>query len=143
MAGAIYIPNLAQVLAGIEATEEQIDFAAKYAISMAGYEVERQAKKNANGPTHKRGTPRIPGIGPNTITGNLKRSIYSTTRMGFGTYISEVGASMEYARQVELGGGNWPAGVKYPYLTPAVESLKNSGKLSRTFTMAFASMLKG
>lgn len=143
MAGAIYIPNLAQVLAGIEATEEQIDFAAKFAISMAGYEVERQEKKNANGPTHKRGTARIPTAGPNTITGNLKRSIYSNTRIGFGTYISEVGATMEYARQVELGGGNWPSGVKYPYLTPAVESLKNSGKLSRTFTMAFASMLKG
>jgi len=143
MAGAIYIPNLAQVLAGIEATEEQIDFAAKFAISMAGYEVERQAKKNANGPTHKRGTPRQPTVGPNTITGNLKRSIYSQTRTGFGTYISEVGASMEYSRVVELGGGNWPSGVKYPYLTPAVESLKNSGKLTRTFTMAFASMLKG
>jgi hypothetical protein len=143
MAGAIYIPNLAQVLAGIDATEEQIDFAAKFAISMAGYEVERLAKKNANGPAHKKGTPRIPTVGPNTITGNLKRSIYSTTRIGFGTYISEVGASMEYSRQVELGGGNWPSGVKYPYLTPAVESLKNSGKLSRTFTMAFASMLKG
>ena len=147
MAGAIYIPNLAQVLAGIEATEEQIDFAAKYAISMAGYEVERQAKKNANGPTRKRIAgklpPRIPTVGPNTITGNLKRSIYSQTRIGFGTYISEIGASMEYSRVVELGGGNWPSGVKYPYLTPAVESLKNSGKLSRTFTMAFASMLKG
>jgi hypothetical protein len=96
MAGAIYIPNLAQVLAGIDATEEQIDFAAKFAISMAGYEVERLAKKNANGPAHKKGTPRIPTVGPNTITGNLKRSIYSTTRIGFGTYISEVGASMEY-----------------------------------------------
>jgi len=143
MAGAIYIPNLAQVLAGIEATEEQIDFAAKFAISMAGYEVERQAKKNANGPTHKRGTPRQPTVGPNTITGNLKRSIYSTTRIGFGTYISEVGATMDYARVVDQGGGNWPSGVKYPYLTPAVESLKNSGKLTRTFTMAFASMLKG
>jgi hypothetical protein len=147
MAGAIYIPNLAEVLAGIEATEEQIDFAAKYAISMAGYEVERQAKKNANGPTRTRTkgklAPRKPTVGPNTITGNLKRSIYSTTRIGFGTYISEVGASMEYARIVDQGGGNWPSGVKYPYLTPAVESLKNSGKLSRTFTMAFASMLKG
>lgn len=143
MAGAIYIPNLAQVLAGIEATEQQIDFAAKFAISMAGYEVERQAKKNANGPTHKKGTPRQPTYGPNTITGNLKRSIYSQTRIGFGTYICEVGASMEYARVVDQGGGNWPSGVKYPYLTPAVESLKNSGKLSRTFTMAFASMLKG
>jgi hypothetical protein len=49
MAGAIYIPNLAQVLAGIEATEEQIDFAAKFAISMAGYEVERLAKKTLMG----------------------------------------------------------------------------------------------
>ena len=144
MAGAIYIPNLAQVLAGLNATEQQLEFAARYAISMAGYEVERQAKTNANGPAHKKGTPRIPGaVGPNTITGNLKRSIFSTTRIGFGTYISEVGASMEYARQVEQGGGNWPSGVKYPYLEPAVETLKNSGKLSRTFTMAFASKMRG
>jgi hypothetical protein len=144
MAGAIYIPNLAQVLAGLDATEQQLEFAAKYAISIAGYEVERQAKKNANGPAHKRGTSRIPGgIGPNTITGNLKRSIYSSTRIGFGSYISEVGASMEYARQVEMGGGNWPSGVKYPYLEPAVETLKNSGKLTRTFTMAFASKMRG
>jgi hypothetical protein len=144
MAGAIYIPNLAQVLAGLNATEQQLEFAAKYAISIAGYEVERQAKRNANGPAHKKGTPRIPGnVGPNTITGNLKRSIYSSTRIGFGSYISEVGASMEYARQVEMGGGNWPSGVKYPYLEPAVETLKNSGKLTRTFTMAFASKMRG
>jgi len=147
MAGAIVIRNLPVVLAGLNATEKQMDFAAKYAISMAGYEVERQAKLNANGPTRKRikGTlePRKPSVGPNTITGNLKRSIFSTVRIGFGTYIAEVGASMEYSRQVELGGGNWPSGVKYPFITPAVEKLRNSGKLSRTFTMAFASKLRG
>lgn len=144
MAGAIVIRNLPAVLAGLNATEKQMDFAAKYAISMAGYEVEREAKKNANGPAHKKGTPRISGFpGPNTITGNLKRSIFSTVRIGFGTYIAEVGASMEYARQVELGGGNWPSGVKYPFITPAAENLRNSGKLSRTFTMAFASKLRG
>jgi hypothetical protein len=73
-------------LAGINATEKQLDFAAKYAIGMAGLEVERQAKINANGPAHKKGTPSISGaVGPNTITGNLKRSIFSRTRIGFGT----------------------------------------------------------
>jgi hypothetical protein len=144
MAGAIFIRNLSDVMAGFNATEKQINFAAQYAINITGLEVERQAKINANGPAHKKGTPRISGFpGPNTITGNLKRSIFSRTRVGFGSYIAEVGASMEYARQVELGGGNWPSGVKYPFITPAVENLRNSGKLSRTFTMAFASKLKG
>ena len=144
MAGAIVIRNLAEVMAGFEGFEQKADFAAKYAISMAGMEVERQAKKNANGPAHKKGTPRIPGaIGPNTITGNLKRSIFSTTRVGFGSYIAEIGASMEYARQVELGGGSWKSGVKYPYIGPAVETLQSNGRLQRTFTMAFASMMRG
>jgi len=144
MAGAIVIRNLADVMAGFDGLEDKADFAAKYAISMAGMEVERQAKKNANTGTHKKGTPRIPGgIGPNVITGNLRRSIFSTTRVGFGSYIAEIGASMEYARQVELGGGSWKSGVKYPYIGPAVDTLKANGRLQRTFTMAFASMMRG
>tara|TARA_R110000868_G_scaffold374945_1_gene639402 strand:- start:3035 stop:3469 length:435 start_codon:yes stop_codon:yes gene_type:complete len=144
MAGAIVIRNLSDVMAGYKATQKKLEFAAKYAIGIAGLELERQAKINANGPAHTKGTPRISGFpGPNTVTGNLKRSIFSRTRIGFGSYIAEVGASMEYARQVELGGGNWPNGVKYPFITPAAEKLSNSGKLSRTFTMAFASKLKG
>jgi hypothetical protein len=144
MSGAIIITNLADVLRDVKYTEQQVDLAARFAIGITGAAVERQGKINANGPAHARGTPRIPGgIGPNTITGNLKRSIFSRTRIGFGTYIAEVGATMEYARQVEQGGGRWKSGVKYPYIAPAAEKLRDNGTLSRTFAGAFASKLRG
>lgn len=142
----INIANLAQVLKGIEVTETQLNNAARYAIGMAAAEVEREAKKNANTGTHPRGQGHIPGTGPgpNVMTGNLRRSIFSQTKTGFtGSYEAVVGATMEYARRVELGGGNWPSNVKYPYLTPAAENLKATGKLERTFTGAFASRLRG
>jgi hypothetical protein len=35
------------------------------------------------------------------------------------------------------------AALSIHILTPAAENLRNSGKLSRTFTMAFASKMKG
>jgi hypothetical protein len=143
MAGSIRITNLAQVLAGFDATEDQYEKAAQYAITVTGLAVERQAKINANTGTHKKGEPRSGGPGPNVVTGNLRRSITTQSRYGFGTYIAEVSATMSYARHVELGGPNWKPGVKYPFLGPAANSLKDSGKLSRTFTLALASKLRG
>lgn len=134
------IKNLAEVLAGLDMTEKKINDAARYAIGMAAALVEREAKKNANTGTHPRGQGHIPGTGPgpNVQTGNLRRSIYSQTKVGFaGSYIAEVGASMVYARAVEMGHPKWKSGVKYPYLVPAAESLKKSGSLNRTFTGAF------
>jgi hypothetical protein len=139
------IKNLSQVLAGLDLTEKKVSDAARYAIGLAAASVERQAKKNANTGTHPRGTPRIPGTGPgpNVVTGNLRRSIFSRTKVGFGnTYVAEVGASMVYARAVEMGLPEWKSGVKYPYMVPAVESLKQSGQLNRTFTGAFAMYLR-
>jgi hypothetical protein len=139
------IKNLAQVLAGLDLTEKKVNDAARFAIGMAAAAVERQAKKNANTGTHKRGQGHIPGTGPgpNVVTGNLRRSIYSQTKIGFGSlYVAEVGASMVYARAVEMGLPTWKSGVKYPYMVPAVESLKQSGQLNRTFTGAFASYLR-
>jgi hypothetical protein len=139
------IKNLAEVLAGLDLTEKKVNDAARFAIGMAAAEVERQAKKNANTGTHPRGQGHIPGTGPgpNVMTGNLRRSIYSQTKIGFaGNYVAEVGASMVYARAVEMGLPEWKSGVKYPYLVPAVESLKQSGKLNRTFTGAFAMYLR-
>jgi hypothetical protein len=139
------IKNLAEVLAGLDLTEKKVGDAARFAIGMAAAEVERQAKKNANTGTHPRGTPRVPGTGPgpNVVTGNLRRSIYSQTKVGFGSvYVAEVGASMIYARAVEMGLPTWKSGVKYPYMVPAVESLKQSGQLNRTFTGAFAMYLR-
>lgn len=64
--------------------------------------------------------PATPGQPPMNRTGNLRRSIRGEKfRSGFANYSGIVGPTIEYARQVELGGGNWPNGVRFPYMEPA------------------------
>lgn len=134
MSARISITNLADVLAGFDATQDKIELAVQYAITMTGLAVERQAKTNASGRP-----------GPNVQTGNLRRSITtSAVNKGFeGTYAVEVSATMVYARAVELGHPRWKPGVKYPYLGPAASKLQADGTLSRVFTTALGSRLRG
>ena len=147
----IVIKNLKDVLAAIDGAAEKIEQGAQLGIMRVGLAVERQAKLNFQGTrsyekrvSKKTGRPwlkvtppkHVGGSGPNTVTGNLKRSIKTTYRVGFGVYTAEVGPTMIYARQVEKGGGKWPAGVKYPYLEPAALMLLRSGKINRIFTTA-------
>jgi hypothetical protein len=146
----IVIKNLKEVLAAIDGSAEKIEQGAQLGIMRVGLAVERQAKLNFQGTrsyekrVSKNGRPylvitpknHVGGSGPNTVTGNLKRSIKTTYRAGFGVYTAEVGPTMIYARQVEKGGGKWPAGVKYPYLEPAALMLLRSGKINRIFTTA-------
>jgi phage gpG-like protein len=141
----VIIRNLSQVMAGWDKFEQNMEFAAEYAVAMAGLAVERQAKINANTGTHKRGEGHIPGTGPgpNVVTGNLRRSIRTDVRYGFGNYVAVVGAYAEYARAVELGSSRWKSGVKYPYLGPAADTLRKNGVLNRTFTQAFARKMRG
>lgn len=143
--GAVIVRNLADVLAGLEVQETQLETAAQTAIATAGFAIQRQAQKNANTGTHKKGTPRVPGTGPgpNVVTGALRRSIRTDVKYGFGNYIAVVGASTEYARAVELGSPRWKSGVKYPYLAPAAEQLIQDGSLNRIFTAAFIKAVKG
>jgi hypothetical protein len=146
----IVIKNLKDVLAAIDGAAEKIEQGAQLGIMRVGLAVERQAKLNFQGTrsyekrTSKNGRPylvitpknHVGGSGPNTVTGNLKRSIKTTYRVGLGVYTAEVGPTMIYARQVEKGGGKWPPGVKYPYLEPAALMLLRSGKINRIFTTA-------
>jgi hypothetical protein len=147
----IVIKNLQDVLAAIDGAAEKIEQGAQLGVMRVGLAVERQAKLNFQGTrsyekrvSKKTGNPwlkitpprHVGGSGPNTVTGNLKRSIKTTYRVGLGVYTAEVGPTMIYARQVEKGGGNWPAGVKYPYLEPAALMLLRSGKINRIFTTA-------
>ena len=146
----IVITNLRDVLAAIDGSAEKIEQGAQLGIMRVGLAVERQAKLNFQGTrsyekrVSKNGRPyivttppkHVGGSGPNTVTGNLKRSIKTTYRVGLGVYTAEVGPTMIYARQVEKGGGKWPPGVKYPYLEPAALSLLRSGKLTRIFSTA-------
>jgi hypothetical protein len=146
----IVIKNLQDVLAAIDGAADKIEQGAQLGIMRAGLQIERQAKLNFQGTrtyekrVSKSGRPwlkitppkHVGGSGPNTVTGNLKRSIKTTYRSGLGTYTAEVGPTMIYARQVEKGGGKWPSGVKYPYLEPAALKLLLNGTLVRIFTRA-------
>ena len=147
----IVIKNLKDVLAAIDGAAEKIEQGAQLGVMRVGLAVERQAKLNFQGTrsyekrvSKKTGNPwlkitpskHVGGSGPNTVTGNLKRSIKTTYRVGLGVYTAEVGPTMIYARQVEKGGGKWPSGLKYPYLEPAALMLLRSGKINRIFMTA-------
>jgi hypothetical protein len=134
MTARITITNLSDVLAGFDATEDKIELAVQYAIAMTGLAVERQAKVNASGRP-----------GPNVRTGNLRRSITtSSVQKGFtNLYSVNVSATMIYARAVELGHPRWKPGVKYPYLGPAASNLQANGTLARVFVTNLASRLRG
>jgi hypothetical protein len=152
----IVIKNLQDVLAAIDGAADKIEQGAQLGVMRVGLAVERQAKLNFQGTrsyqkriSKKTGNPwlkitpprHVGGSGPNTVTGNLKRSIKTTYRVGLGVYTAEVGPTMIYARQVEKGGGKWPAGLKYPYLEPAALMLLRSGKINRIFVTAIKEKL--
>ena len=155
--GAIIIKNLDDVLKAVNATASQVEQGAQIGIMRAGLVIERQAKLNFQGTrsyekrvSKKTGNawlritpPRhVGGSGPNTVTGNLKRSIHTSFRTGFGTYIAEIGASMVYARAVEQGLPQNPS-VKYPYLEPAAMMMIRNGTVQRVFVTAIKEKLRG
>ena len=62
---------------------------------------------------------------PQKRTGTLQRSITGKKdREGFGTYTAVVGPGIIYGRRLELGGGNWKQGIKFPYMQPAFKKFK-------------------
>ncbi len=155
--GAIYFKNLDDVLKDFKTTAQAIEQGVQIGILRAGLVIERQAVLNFQGTrsyekriSKKTGkawlriTPprHIGGTGPNTVTGNLKRSIHTTTRTGFGTYIAEIGASMVYARAVEQGLPQNPS-VKYPYLEPAALMMIRNGTVQRVFVTAIKEKMRG
>ena len=144
--GVVSITNLSAVLAGFDLTEKNIDMAASLAVYQCALKIEDLAKQNANTGNHPRGMGHIPGTGPgpNVVTGNLVSKIVGQRPVkGFRGYSSTVDSSAEYARAVELGSPRWKSGVKYPYMEPAARTLINNGTLSRIFTGAFVTAIRG
>jgi hypothetical protein len=61
-----------------------------------------------------------PDAPPMNRSGDLRRSIDGVkSQLGFAHYYAMVGPQTVYARRLELGGGKWPAGLKFPYMEPA------------------------
>jgi Bacteriophage HK97-gp10, putative tail-component len=137
--GAIIVQNIAQTSQALTGVAKKAEYAAQKGLEKAALSVERQAKINANTGVHARGKPHIPGTGPgpNTVTGTLRRSITTEVRYGFGTYIAQIGPTVEYARSVELGNTRWKTGNRFPFLIPAVGYLFGSGTLQRVFEAEF------
>ena len=95
----------------IQLSKEQIEGARPYTLGPRGGRVYQKA---------------TPGKPPMNRTGNLRRSIRGEkARMGFGEYAAIVGPTIEYGRRVELGGGNWPQGVRFPYMEPAYATFRS------------------
>ena len=146
--------NFSEFQAGMQRWLGRFDQAAGGAMSLIARQVYINAKKNAdsasNPPTRVTGRhgnqyyryhPHIgprSGEGPNRGTGNLLTSMtFSSSRKGFGSYEAVVGAGAVYARQLELGGGRWKSGVKYPYMEPALTGLVSSGQVNQILAYSF------
>lgn len=62
---------------------------------------------------------------PMNRSGDLRRNIRGEKfQQGFASYTAIVGPQIIYGRRVELGGGNWPSGVRFPYMEPAYDKFR-------------------
>jgi hypothetical protein len=130
-----------KALLAFEQMGPNVDLAVKLATSRVGAEAEREIKNQIQ-PVYNDGRRRADGrttdakVGgpPMTRSGGLRASIQSnTTRKGFGSYTAIVGPAVLYGRAVELGAPNWKSGVRYPYVTPAIKKLSQSGRLREIY----------
>jgi hypothetical protein len=145
MTESVKVTGLGDTLRILGLNADAIEKAAVYALGQVAFEVERQAKLNASGPTRKgfaNGRIDPPkhidweGKGPNVISGSLRRSITTTIkRQGFGDYVASVYPTMIYARAVELGNRRWKSRVKYPYLMPAAKAIEP--RMTQIFLTAY------
>lgn len=80
----------------------------------------RDTSKGKKGSSYRVYAKATPGKPPMNRTTLLRKSITMETQdVGFAHYTAVVGPQMIYARQVELGGGNWGEGIRFPYMEPA------------------------
>jgi len=121
------------------------DKAVQSATRKVGQEATRTMKKQIVG-GHKLGTPRsegnniVPGK-PSNVTGNLRRSIRSTTKGFNGRYTMVVGGYMVYARALEFGNPRWKSGVRYPFVAPTAKILFENNKARNIYTNELRRML--
>ena len=133
----------------IEALKEmakKADTAVKTATRKVGSEATRTMKKQIVG-GHSLGTPRSAGKGivankPSNVTGNLRRSIRSTTTGFDGKYTMVTGAYMVYARSLEFGNPRWRSGSRYPFVEPTAKILSKNNKARDIYIRELHRVLK-
>lgn len=123
--------NLPQVKAALEEYQARFDMAIGQAAEEISKQLAGDAQRQIKDDRKNKPYPAVSGQPPMNVTGNLRRSIKgSSHRIGFGLYEAQAGAYMVYARAVELGGApTWTRGQHFPYMQPALEQFKQSGKI--------------
>lgn len=113
--------------AALDAMADRADAATRQAVTDGAALIERRMKQNSSGRP-----------GPNVQSGAHRRSIVTEgpSRVG-NTWEARIGPTMIYSRRLELGGGNWPAGLKFPYAEPAIEWARN-GPIGEVFRRHWA-----
>jgi hypothetical protein len=116
--------NIPNVMAGVIKAQAKIDRGAMMARDEMMNQLIQLAKEQIKG-KRQPGEKAESGKPPMNRTGNLRRSIKGErAREGFATYSAMIGPTIIYGRRVELGGGNWPTGTKFPYMKPAWERFR-------------------
>jgi hypothetical protein len=90
----------------------------KRGLLAAGIMIETKVVKLLSGPSHVR-NPGVSNPYPGVLTNRLRASVNVQKMDGGMTVV--IGPNTVYARALEYGHPNWPAGVKYPYMAPAWE----------------------
>ena len=116
--------NIPEVMRRVIEAEKKIDRGAMLARDEMMTQLIQLSKEEIKG-KRRSGEKAEVGKPPKNRTGNLRRSIRGEKeREGFATYSAIVGPTIIYGRRVELGGGNWPKGTKFPYMKPAWEKFR-------------------
>jgi hypothetical protein len=137
--------NADKTIAAFAAMPADIDAALRAASTQVGIVATSEMKRQIRG-GHKLGTPRPfrspPPTPPMNVTGNLRRAIRPEVRKGFTGYSVIVGSFAVYARRLELGGGNWLSGTKYPFVEPTARIMLQGDRAQNIYTRALRKALK-
>lgn len=128
--------NVRDALKGLDIKNADFEAAIESATEQTGLDAVAIMKSLIVG-GHKKGTPTPsrPGQPPTNVTGNLRQSISSNVKRGFGlSYIATVGPGMIYSRPLELGMGK--NNVKYPFVAPTAKIMLTTGRARMTYVNA-------
>jgi hypothetical protein len=131
--------NATKALAAFNQMDNKVTDALEKATFEVGIVATSEMKKQIKG-GHAAGTktPSPVGSPPTNITGNLRRQIRPVVQRGFKGYSVMVGSFAAYARQLELGGGNWKAGVRYPFVEPTARIMSQGGRAQNIYRRALS-----
>lgn len=131
-----------KTVAALTGMDRKISDAIQEATMQVGMAATLEMKRQITG-GHKMGTPTPSAVGspPTNITGKLRKEIRPVMQRGFRGYSVVVGSFVEYARQLEQGGGNWRSGAKYPFIEPTARIMMQDNKAKDIYRRALRKAL--